>query len=136
MWYELGGPRTPRIRSNVDCRDPLWIHYVATSERSRESSRREKEWRGVIPWWSSISWGSRRRSPPASAPWIEEVPLEVLLRKQLSRVIPQLIRSAIAPGHSWPAATPHPPAQTAMFFPSPSPSMMPVLNPSFRRRLF
>ncbi|KAJ8479312.1 hypothetical protein OPV22_023039 [Ensete ventricosum] len=52
--------------------------------------------------------------------------------KQLSRVIPQLIRSAIAPGHSWPAATPHPPAQTAMFFPSPSPSTMPVLNPSFR----
>ncbi|CAL9770873.1 unnamed protein product [Musa acuminata subsp. burmannicoides] len=52
--------------------------------------------------------------------------------KQLSRVNPQLIRSAIAPGHSWPAATPQPLAETAMFFPSPSSSPLPVLNPSFR----
>ncbi|URE49094.1 HLH [Musa troglodytarum] len=47
--------------------------------------------------------------------------------KQLSRVNPQLIRSAIAP-----VAIPHPLAETAMFFPSMSPSPMPVLNPSFR----
>ncbi|CAL9093327.1 unnamed protein product, partial [Musa acuminata var. zebrina] len=50
----------------------------------------------------------------------------------ISGINPRLLRTMIAPGAAWRAAAPPLSAETTLFFPSPSPSTMPALNPSFR----
>ncbi|KAJ8476253.1 hypothetical protein OPV22_019980 [Ensete ventricosum] len=54
------------------------------------------------------------------------------IQSVISGINPRLLRTMIAPGAAWSAAAPPLSAETTMFFPSPSPSTMPALNPSSR----
>ncbi|CAL9118728.1 unnamed protein product, partial [Musa textilis] len=54
------------------------------------------------------------------------------IQSVISGINPRLLRTMIAPGAAWRAAAPPLSAETTLFFPSPSPSTMPALNPSLR----